>query len=95
MHVSLRRRQVLMTRQLLNRPCRRASHRQVRAERVAEDVNARPDVCPSGGRSHVDLRDLSSPLQIGEWALIDLEPVELLEELRARDRGEAMLVLAT
>ena len=40
MHVPLRRRQILMPRQLLNGPRRRAPHRQVRTERVSQDVHA-------------------------------------------------------
>ena len=40
-HVALRRRQVLMSGQLLNRPRWGSTHRQVRTERVPQDVNAR------------------------------------------------------
>ena len=40
MHVSLRHRQLLMPRQFLNSPHGRALHRQMRAERVTQDVNA-------------------------------------------------------
>ena len=38
MHVALRRREVLMSREFLNRPCRRPLHRQVRTEAVAQHV---------------------------------------------------------
>jgi hypothetical protein len=43
-HVPLRGRQVLMAGKLLNRASRRAPHRQVRPERVPQDVNPRPHV---------------------------------------------------
>jgi len=39
-HVPLRRPEILMTREFLNRSCQRATHRQMRAERVPEDVHA-------------------------------------------------------
>ena len=42
-HVALRRRQVRMSGELLNRSCRRALHRQVRTERVPQDVDALVD----------------------------------------------------
>ena len=38
MHVALRRREILVARELLNGSCSRATHRQMRAERVAKDV---------------------------------------------------------
>ena len=41
MHIPLRRRQVLMTSQFLNRPGRRAAHGQVRTERVTQDMDTR------------------------------------------------------
>ena len=40
MHVPLRRRQIPMAGRLLNRPCRRAAHRQMRTERVTEHVRS-------------------------------------------------------
>ena len=39
-HVSLRRPEILMTCELLNRTCGRPSHGQMRTERVAKNVNA-------------------------------------------------------
>jgi hypothetical protein len=39
-HVPLRRRQVLMSGELLDGPCRRATHRQMRTERVAKTMAA-------------------------------------------------------
>jgi len=39
-HVPLRRREILMTGELLDCPRRRATHRQMRTERVPQDVNA-------------------------------------------------------
>jgi hypothetical protein len=51
-HVALRGREVLMTRELLDGPRRRAAHRQVRTERVTQDVNSRFDVRASGGPPH-------------------------------------------
>ena len=45
-HAPLRRREVLMPRQFLNGPRGRSAHRQVRAERVPEDVHPRPRMCP-------------------------------------------------
>ena len=39
MHVPLRRRQILMPGQFLNRPSGAAAHRQVRAERVSQNVH--------------------------------------------------------
>ena len=41
-HVALRRRQVLMARQFLNRFGWRVSHREMRAEGVSQDVDAGP-----------------------------------------------------
>jgi len=38
MHVPLRRHEILMAGQLLNRPRRRAAHREMRAERVTESA---------------------------------------------------------
>ena len=58
-HVPLRRRQVLMPGQLLNRPRRRAPHRQVRTERVPQDVNARASRCARrAARRTMHLHDL-------------------------------------
>lgn len=51
-HVALRRFQVLMPGQFLNGSRRRSTHRQVRAERVAQDVDARP------GSRALDVLDL-------------------------------------
>jgi hypothetical protein len=42
-HVALRRRQVRVSSELLDGPCRRALHRQVRTERVPKDVHALVD----------------------------------------------------
>ena len=39
-HVTLRRGQVLMSREFLDGPRRRSTHRQMRAERVAQDMDA-------------------------------------------------------
>jgi hypothetical protein len=39
-HVPLRRREVLMSGKFLDGPCRRPTHRQMRAERVSKDVDA-------------------------------------------------------
>ena len=38
-HVALSHRQILVPRQLLNRPCWRATHRQMRTERVPQDMH--------------------------------------------------------
>jgi hypothetical protein len=46
-HVTLRRREFLMSGQFLNRSCRRAAHRQMRTERVAQHVPSVIDTCPS------------------------------------------------
>ena len=40
MHIALRRREVLMSREFLNRSRRRTSHCQMRTERVPQDVHA-------------------------------------------------------
>jgi len=39
-HVPLRRREILMSGQFLNRSCRRAAHRQMRTERVPEHMRS-------------------------------------------------------
>ena len=57
-HVALRRAQVLVSGQFLDGPRRRSTHRQVRAERVPQDVNPWPYVRPSGGPPDHDLDDL-------------------------------------
>src|SRR4029453_18744332 len=54
-HVSLRRPEILMTREFLNRTCGRPSHGQMRTERVPKNVNAGLDVCPIGAPPHHDL----------------------------------------
>jgi hypothetical protein len=59
MHVPLRRRQIFMSRQLLNRTSRCAAHREVRTERMSESMHAaRREMRPSGRTSDVILHDL-------------------------------------
>ena len=57
-HVPLRRRQVLVAGEFLNRPRRRAAHRQVRTERVPQDVNALASRAPAARRVAPGLHDL-------------------------------------
>ena len=57
-HASLRRLEVLMPGEFLNGPSRRATHRQMRTERVTEDVDARFDTRAPGDPAHRDLDDL-------------------------------------
>ena len=48
-----------MSRELLNGARRRTTHRQVRAERVPQTMNAvLPDMCPPRGPFHVMLHDV-------------------------------------
>lgn len=54
-HVPLRRPEILMAGEFLDGRRRCAAHRQVRTERVAEDVNSRFDARSSGGPPHQDL----------------------------------------
>jgi len=61
-HVALRRAQVLVSGQLLDGSCRRPTRRQVRTERVPQDVNPRLHIRPSGGPPHQHLDDL-----LREW----------------------------
>ena len=60
MHVLLRRRQVLMARQFLNRFGRRSSHRQMRTECVPQDVDGGLYVRPSSDSPHGNLNLLLS-----------------------------------
>jgi hypothetical protein len=54
MHVPLRRHQILMARELLNRPRRRAAHGEMRTERVAQSMDA----------TLTDLRASCGPLDV-------------------------------
>ena len=61
MHVPLCRREVLMSGQLLNRSCWRATHRQVRAERVTQPVGAAGwNACVPPGLAHTLANDVLS-----------------------------------
>jgi hypothetical protein len=51
-HTPLRGRNVLMAGPLLNRPCRRTLHRQVRTEGVPQDMHSRLDTHLPGDPSH-------------------------------------------
>ena len=55
MHVTLRRGQVLVSGELLNRSRRRATHGQMRTERVPQNVDPRFHVCASRRSPHRDL----------------------------------------
>jgi hypothetical protein len=59
MHVSLRHAELAVSSKFLDGPCRRATHRQVRAERVTKDVDAVPHVRVLGGELNLRLNDLS------------------------------------
>jgi len=51
-HVPLRRPEILMAGEFLNRPSRSAAHREVRTERVPKDMQSRPHVRSSRDASH-------------------------------------------
>ena len=58
MHVPLRHAELAVSGELLDGPCRRATHRQVRTECVAKDVDAVPHVRVFRGELHFRLHDL-------------------------------------
>jgi len=60
-HVPLSRREILMASQFLNRPRRRSPHRQMRAERVTQDVHPQPfHACPPLSPPHAILNHFLS-----------------------------------
>ena len=90
-HVALRRDQILVAGQLLDRPCRRPPHRQMRAERMAQAMHpALGEPRPSRRPFHVVLHHIRGERR----AVATLSEDEILQDFPQLERDDVRACLA-